>query len=374
MAVSTPASLFASFPLSALIGRLAPPAPVRTFLRSTLNTLRPPRAIRHRAKIRHRQDSLLARGAAAPHQRASLVCEPRPGPVPTIVLGGFVPDGPEAVYLLRGLLLRSGSLYCFNYPRGGFSTELLFAQLDDLVDELALLGGRRPVVFAISFGAGLLVEWLRRARAAGRRPAVRGLVMISPVAGIADLYAPGEARPSTLLGRALKPYLDPRAAIDPELIEKSRAIFRKMFEAGAQNKEVPGAILSRKELRDLRPAVLATIQEIDFRGACERVQSLCQLRALSVEQDAGLGPLAEAPTLILYAEKEGSVLNVRSPTRFALETMIRTWFPQGECRQVSNPQGSPVQHASLIFHCFSFRPHLAQFYRRLRIGKVPCAA
>ncbi|HZL44704.1 MAG TPA: hypothetical protein VFC28_00625 [Opitutaceae bacterium] len=203
---------------------------------------------------------------------------------------------------------------------------------------------------------------------------MRGLVMISPVAGVEDLLSPGEARPGTLLGRAIQPYLEPGATVDGRLIERSRAIFRKMFEAGAQNKEVPGAILSQDELRHLRTAVLATLQAIDFRGACERVQSLRQLRALSVGPGAGARPLTDVPTLILYAEKESSVLAERSPMRFALENTAQNWFPQGDCRLVSNSQGSPVQHASLIFHCFDFHPHLAEFYRRLRSSKTRRAA
>jgi pimeloyl-ACP methyl ester carboxylesterase len=374
MAVVTPASLVASFPFSAPFGRFAPPVPLRTFLRATVNRLRPPRPVTHRATIRHRQEALLANGAASPRQQATLLCEPRRGAVPTIVLGGFVPDATEAIFLLRGLLLKSGSLYCFNYPRGGFSTDLLFAQLDDLVEELNLLQGQPPVIFAVSFGAGLLVEWLRRAQTEGRRPALRGLVMISPVACVEDLLSPGEAKPGTLLGRAIKPYVEPGATIDGKVVEKSRTIFQKMFEAGAQNKEVLGAILSRNELRYLRTAVLTSIQAIDCRGAWERVQSLRHLRALSVERDADVQPLAEAPTLILYAEKESSVLVERSPTRFAFNDPARTWFPQGECRLVSNQRGNPVQHASLIFHCSDFHPHLAGFYRQLKSGHVPCAA
>jgi hypothetical protein len=64
--------------------------------------------------------------------------------VPTVVLGGSVLDATEAVFLLRRTLLRFGSLYCFNYPRRGLSHELLFAHLDDLVDELSLRHGRQP--------------------------------------------------------------------------------------------------------------------------------------------------------------------------------------------------------------------------------------
>jgi hypothetical protein len=165
--------------------------------------------------------------------------------------------------------------------------------------------------------------------------------MISPVAGVEDLLSPGEARPGTLLGRAIQPYLEPGATVDGRLIERSRAIFRKMFEAGAQNKEVPGAILSQDELRHLRTAVLATLQAIDFRGACERVQSLRQLRALSVGPGAGARPLTDVPTLILYAEKESSVLAERSPTRFAFENTAQNCFPKATAGWSATRKGVP---------------------------------
>src|SRR6185436_14842903 len=114
------------------------------------------------------QDDVLARNLAGPRQSATLLREHRFGATPTMVLGGFVPDSTEQVYLLRGFLLRHGSVYYFNYPRGGFSPELICAQLDDLVEELSLIHGQRPVVFAVSFGVGLVLEWLRRTRAASR--------------------------------------------------------------------------------------------------------------------------------------------------------------------------------------------------------------
>ncbi len=113
-----------------------------------------------------------------------------------------------------------------------------------------------------------------------------------------------------------------------------------------------------------------TIQEIDFRGACERGQSLQQLEA----PPAGARPLADVPTLILYAEKEDARLAERSPTRAALEATPRIWFPRGECRLVTGRPGSPVQHASLIFHCSAFQPFIAEFYRRLKSGKARQAA
>jgi hypothetical protein len=270
-------SLFSSFPLTAQIGRFATPGPFRILLRTTGYTLRPPQPVPFRPATRHRQEALLALRAAGPHQRAALLQEARPGPVPTIVLGGFVPDATEAVFLLRRTLLRAGSLYCLTYSRRGFSTDLICAQLSDLVDELNLLHGRPPVIFAISFGAGLLMEWLRRMRRAGYQPGLRGLVLVSPVACIEDLLPAGATKPGMLLGRALRPYIETGATVDPQLVEKSRTLFQKMFEAGAQNNEALGTILSRRELAHLRSTVLGTIRGIDFQGACERVQSLREL-------------------------------------------------------------------------------------------------
>ena len=80
-------------------------------------------------------------------------------------------------------------------------------------------------------------------------------------------------------------------------------------------------------------------------------------------------PLSDAPTLILYAEKEGAVITESSPTRFVFEKAHRAYFPHSDCRRVSNPTGSPVQHASLIFHYFNFLPPIAGFYRQLKTGE-----
>ena len=41
-------------------------------------------------------------------------------------------------------------------------------------------------------------------------------------------------------------------------------------------------------------------------------------------------------------------------------------FPTAHVRTVVNHRGSPVQHASMLFHCFNFAPHLSAFYRRMR--------
>ncbi len=354
--------------------RFAPP-PMHTLLRATGYKLRPPRPQPHAPAIARAQAEVLARGAARPHQRATLLCERRLGAQPTIVLGGFVPDSTEQVFLLRGFLLRQGSVYYFNYPRGGFSVELLCAQLDDLVHELNLRHGQRPAIFGVSFGAGVVLEWLRRARATGRQPDLAGLVLVSPVACSADVVVPGETKPSTLLGRALRPYLEAGERVPDAVVEKSRAIFAKMFEAGAQNREALRTLMTAAELHALRAAVLGAIRTIDATGAGERVQAMCAMPPLSAWTTSAQLPLSHAPTLVLYAEKESAVLTESSPTRLALTSALPVFFPRGELRTVTGgAAGSAVQHASLIFHYFQFLPHVAAFYRGLKTGKLRLAA
>lgn len=352
--------------------RFTPPQPVHTFLRTTGYKLRPPRPLPHTPLRTPARDAVLAAGAAGPHQLATLLVEKRPGPVPTIVLGGFVPDATEQVFLLRGFLLKHGSVYYLNYPRTGFSLDLLCAQLDDLVAELNSLHGQRPVLFGVSFGAGLILEWLRRTRLAGRNPALGGTVLVSPVACAADIVAPDEPKPSTLIGRALKPFLDSGSSVAPGVIEKARVIFTKMFEAGAQNQTSLRALMSVAELRHLHAHVIAAIQSIDFTGACERLSALSRMPPLSA-WDGGPRPLSLAPTLVLYAEKEGAVLHERSPTRAALASTLSAFFPNGTVHVVAGGT-SPVQHASLIFHYFQFLPPVTAFYRGLKTRKDRVAA
>jgi pimeloyl-ACP methyl ester carboxylesterase len=366
-------TLSPAFAALAAFTRFNPPQPIHTFLRTTGYKLRPPRPLPHLARITRARDAVLASGVAGPHQLATLLCERRPGPVPTIVLGGFVPDATEQVFLLRGFLLKHGTVYYLNYPRTGFSLDLICAQIDDLVTELTILHGQRPVLFGVSFGAGLIIEWLRRSRLAGRSPELSGTIIISPVACAADIVAPDEPKPSTLIGRALKPFLDAGSGhVAPGVIEKARVIFTKMFEAGAQNQNSLRALMSVAELRHLHAHVIAAIQSIDFTGACERLSALRQLPALSA-WDGGPRPLSTAPTLILYAEKEGAVLHERSPTRAALSTTLSAFFPSGT-HQIIAGGTSPVQHASLIFHYFQFLPPITAFYRGLKTRNVRLAA
>lgn len=344
--------------------------PIRTLIRTTEYKLRPPRPLPFQPSVRTRQDLILAAGKVAAEKGASILRERRKGPVPTIVLGGFVPDATEQVFLLRGFLLKHGSVYYINYPRQGFSIDLVIAQLDDLVEELTTLHGQRPVIFSVSFGAGIVLEWLKRVRREGRQLNLQGTVLISPVACVEDLLVPGEPKPTTLLGRALKPYLETETHIEPGVIDKSRAIFTKMFEAGAQNRESLRVLMTNGELKQLHEAVIGTIRSIDFSGACERVQALRQFEAPSNYFCQELLPLSDAPSLILYSEKESAVITEQSPTRSALESAHRVYFPRSHYRVISNHRGSPVQHASLIFHCFNFLPPISAFYKHVRTGKL----
>ncbi|OAM90110.1 alpha/beta hydrolase [Termitidicoccus mucosus] len=368
-------SLAPALSLLATFGRISPARPLHTLIRTTGYRLRPPRPLPHLPRIRAAQDAVLGSGAAGPHQMATLLCERRNGSIPTIVLGGFVPDATEQVFLLRGALLRRGGVYYLNYPRNGFSADLLFAQLDDLVEELARLHATPPVVLSVSFGAGLVFEWLRRARLAGRRPALRGLVFVSPMGCVGDLLFPGESKPATLLGRTLKPYLDsPGVEADARQVEKSRTVFSRMFEAGAQNKAALATLMTAGELRRLHAAVMETIARVDARGASERIRALVTFPSLIASFSPALLPLSDVPALVLFAENEDAVLDRRSPTRFALGSACAAYFPKGACRTVSNPGGAPVQHASLIFHFFNFLPHISRFYREVKTHRLLQAA
>lgn len=357
--------------------RFVPPEKWRSMIGTARSGLRlRPRTDVFQPGIRHRQDSLLGSGAAYLHQRATITRMSGFGPVPTIVLGGFVPDSTESVFVTKNMLLRHGSVYCVNYPKTGFNLDLLFAQLDDLVDEINLRHHREPAIFSISFGAGLALEWLRRRRVMGGQHAIRALVMVSPVTCVDDLIERGRKKPTTLLGRAIQPYLSPESFVDRTVVERSRGIFTKMFEAGAQNRSALLGLMAPSDVRTLKERVLETIRGIDFNGACERVGALRSFVAPDSLELKALLPLAEVPTLILYSEKEDSVITESAPSRRAFETEHQRFFPRSRCLLVTNRRrsGTPVQHASLIFHHANFRAPLALFYRDLRGGWLRKAA
>lgn len=264
------------------------------------------------------------------------------------------------------MLAERGSLYYFNYPTDDFSVDLICAQLDDLIEELVQSSGRVPVILAVSFGAGLVLEWLKRARRSGAPTRIRGLVLVSPVTCIEDLLPPGAIKPTTLLGRAVKPYLDADGAISGEQIERSRAVFTKMFEAGAQNDTALRGLLTHREVTTLITAVRRSIQSVTASGARARIRSLRSFEPPNAYFCQALLPLCTAPTLILYAEKEGAVLTPNAPSAFVFRSAHRAYFPHSTCQTVGNPGGSPVQHASLLFHSTNFIPPISRFYRQLK--------
>lgn len=364
-------SLAPALSLLAAFVQTPPAQPWRTLVRTTSRRFNPPRREVLSSAPGPAVRAALARGEGLPEALATIHREPHRGPQPTLVLGGFVPAAREQVYLVRGFLSRQGSLYYLDYPQAAFSLPLLRAQLDDVVADITAREGTPPVVVAVSFGAGVVLDWLRRARLAGRvPPALAGLVLVSPVTCAADIAPPGEPKPSTLLGRALKPLLDANANTAPAAVEKARALFGRMFEAGAQNKAVLLTLLTKTELAELRAGVQATIHGITAEGALARVRAMRDMACPSTYLTPELLPLSEAPTTILYAEKEGAVLSEGSPARTALERSCASYFPRGTLRVVANPRGAPVQHASLVFHAENFLPLFAGFYRQLKYRKA----
>lgn len=352
----------------------APLRPLHTLVRTAEERFRPGRSAIHHPRVRRAREQVLRRSGTGGHQASTLLREAGRGRVPSIVLGGFVPDSAEQVFLLRRLFLSAGDLYALVYPRDGFSLDLVCAELDDLVEELTA-AGQPPVLFGVSFGAGLVLEWLRRRRRADEPPALAGVVLVSPVACVADIIAAGAARPATLLGRALRPFLDGAEPVPEAVVERSRTVFTRMFEAGAQNKVALRRLMTGPELERLRAGVMGTIRGVTPRGARERVQALVAMQAPTEYFTPALLPLTAAPALVLFAEREEAVLDPRAPTTFAFRHAHRAFFPRGLVQEVAARRGeAPVQHASLIFHVFEFLPPLQAFYARVRASVLPLAA
>jgi len=352
----------------------APLRPLHTFFRTTENRWRPSKVLPYLPAIRRAQEVLLEGGKVAWHQRATVTRESGRGLTPTIVLGGFVPDSDAQVFLLRRFFLQAGALYSLQYSRVGFSLDLICAQLEDLVAELRL-SGQRPVVFGVSFGAGIVLEWLRRHKEKGTSVALAGVVLVSPVACVADVLSPAVAKPATLLGRAVQPYLNPLRPPSAAAVERSRLVFKRMFAAGTQNQAALLRLMTGAELKALRTSVEGAVGGITTTGACERMQAMVAMKAPTDYFGPGLLPLSTAPALILFAENEEAVLVSEAPSLFAFKQAHKAYFPNGSVREVRAKAGAqPVQHASLIFHVFEFLPPLQAFYARLRAMPLSLAA
>ncbi len=292
--------------------------------------------------------------------RCQIYREKSAGSHPTIVVAGFVPDATEVIEFQRPILRSHGNIYYLNYPRNGFRQELFEAQLADLIDELAIKG-ERPVLMGISFGAGLVVDFLRRAPEAVHNR-LRGLLLVSPVLCTADLIRPDNQRSGgiRMLESNLRKILkaDPQ---DPEdlnrQLTRARRCFQALFEAGAENRQLTTRHLA------IRQRIFDVLEHTSNMGGYERVLALRTF----AEPDCS-NTIFAGPTLVMLAEDEQSILVPGSPTLNLCNDhhCFRQIFPDGKaCRVASQDVDDPVPHASLIFHQHCYNPRLEAWLQKL---------
>lgn len=323
---------------------------------------------RYAPKSRKRELGLLASSPESHRARSLIFREKGAGPVPTIVLGGFVPDATESVEFQRTLLRQHGSLYYINFPRNGFSKEMFGAQLGDLIESLRKKG-QKPLVMGVSYGCGLLIDYLRMAEVSVHE-SIRGLILISPVICTDDLIRPSHDRQGGVrfLENNLKKIVsaNPGDAEDIDRqIERSRRCFQALFAGGAENRT-----LSMRHLA-IRKKIFDVIANTSSRGGFQRVMSLCDFSFPSLENSVFTGPV-----LTLLAENEGDILVPSSPTLklFRDASLYKRLFP--ECRVKTVRSGDPadrVAHASLIFHHEYYNSLIDSWYNKLLYPRLQLA-
>jgi hypothetical protein len=309
---------------------------------------------------REREFSLLGRISSLHAVHNRLFKEKGSGQVPTIVIGGFVPDATEAMEFQRPLLKGYGSVYYINYARNGFSLEMFFAQLADLIADINLRG-KRPVLFGISFGCGVIREFLR-SKANEPSLIIKGVVMVSPVLCTEDLVRGEREKRSgvRMLESNLKRILKSDPAREEDVsrqIERARRCFQGLFEAGAENRELNHRHLS------IRKKIMEVLSKTPAIGGYQRVLALREFRSPDADTQIFAGP-----ALVLLAEGEGDILVPASPTLAILKNPdIRPRvFPRGKVRIVISPDtGDTVAHASLIFHHHCYNPLIEAWYDKL---------
>ena len=309
---------------------------------------------------RRREFLLKDRVASLHASRAQIFKERGNGSTPTIVVGGFVPDATELVEFQRPLFREYGSIYYMNYPRNGFSSTMFFAQLADLIEDINNRG-KKPVLFSVSFGCGLITRFLRE-NADNGALRIRGVVMASPVLCTEDLIRPehdkrgGVRMLESNLKRIFKS--DPAKSEDiSRQIDRARRCFQALFETGAENRQLSGRHLA------IRNKIMEVIGATSSCGGYERVMALKQFA-----RPEGDRPIYAGPTLTLLAEEEENLLVPTSPTLAALRDpeMRNTLFPRGKVWEVnSRSSGDAVAHASLIFHHHCYNPLIESWYDKL---------
>lgn len=311
-------------------------------------------------KLRQREFELLRNCRNPPVVRCQVFREKGMGTMPTIVIGGFVPDATETVEFQRPLLRRYGNIYYLNYPRHGFSAEMFSAQLADLIDDIHHQG-MKPLIMSISFGSGILLHFLKHA-AENIHEKIRGLVLASPVICTDDLIRPSGLKRAGIrfLESSLQKIInaDPQRQDDLEKqVERSRRCFQALFAAGAENR-----VLNSRHLA-IRSKIMEVLARTSAMGGYERVKALRDLEF----PDRGWS-LFSGPVLTLLAENEQDILVPTSPT-LALFTMPERYgelFPNCRVKKVlTKLAGDRVPHASLIFHHDAYNPLLESWYDKL---------
>lgn len=313
----------------------------------------------HTLKTRRRELELLRRRPETHLTRCQLYREKGAGSVPTIIVGGFVPDATETAEFQRRIFRKYGSIYYLNFPRNGFCIEMFAAQLADLIDHLGKKR-QRPFIMGVSFGGGLLIDALRDAEEAFHKQ-VRGLILVSPVVCSDDLIRPAGDKQGgvRLLEHNLKKILgaDPAAPEDiDKLMERSRRCFQALFTGGAENRKLSVRHLSIKK------KIFDVISGTSAMGGFQRVIALRDFSFPELNAAVFRGPV-----LTLLAEQEEDMLAPSSPTLklFRSKGQYAGLFPDCHVKTVcsGNPEDR-VPHASLIFHHEAYNSQIVSWYDR----------
>jgi pimeloyl-ACP methyl ester carboxylesterase len=318
-------------------------------------------SIKHFApKSRRREFAALELNKSSHLSRCQIFREKGAGDVPTIVLGGFVPDATETVEFQRRLLRQHGSIYYVNYSRKGFCQEMFTAQLTDLIEHL-VQKGQKPLIMGVSFGCGLLSNFLQHADE-WVHESIRGIVLVSPVITTDDLIRPVEQKRDgvRILESTLKKIISADPANESDIakhVERSRRCFQALFNAGAENRT-----LSVRHLA-IRKKIFDVIEYTTARGGFERVSAL---RGFNFPTPTST--LFSGPVLVLLAENESDILVPTSPTLklFSEPSLYTRIFPNCRVNAVkSKIAGDGVAHASLIFHHEAYNTLMDGWYDKL---------
>ncbi len=319
-------------------------------------------------ETRRREFEAVERNPDSYRSRCQIFREKGVGTVPTIVLGGFVPDATETVEFQRKLLRRHGSIYYVNYARSGFSQDMFTAQLADLIEYLAHKG-QKPLIMGVSFGCGLLSNFLRHA-SEQIHGSIRGLILVSPVITTDDLIRPAEQKRDGV--RILESNLKKIIAADPtnesdisRQIERSRRCFQALFNSGAENRTLTVRHLA------IQKKINNVIEYTTARGGFERVLAMRDFRFPIFSRALFAGPV-----LALLAENESDILVSSSPTLklFSEPSLYTRIFPSCQVKRVeSGIAGDGVAHASLIFHQEDYNALLGSWYSQQHYSQLKVA-